>query len=113
MKTLETMTREERSLLLYLETCAVDRGGRVEIARMNAEDLAIAKRWNEENFIQFGRISSKDLARSVGNHWCFLSEEAWRLAAEERKARALRKWSSRQWRKAGERSTAKENVVET
>jgi hypothetical protein len=102
MKTLETMTRVERSLLLFLETCAVDRGGRIASEKMNAEEVAIAKQWNEEGFIQYGRVSSRHLDPSLGNHWCWLSDEAWKLAAEERKARALRIWSARRWQKAGE-----------
>lgn len=112
MKTLETMTRVERSLLLFLETCAVDRGGRIASEKMNAEEVAIAKQWNEEGFIHYGRISSGHLNRLAGNHWCFLSDEAWQLAAEERKARALRMWDGRQWLKAGENPESAEEGEE-
>lgn len=45
MKTLDTMTSDERSLLLYLETRAVDHGGKVDAQHMNKEDFDIAKKW--------------------------------------------------------------------
>lgn len=79
-------SREERSLLLYFETCAVDLSGRVDARRMNVNDFAIAKRWNEEGFISFGRIASADHNRQ-GGHWVELSEEAWTKAHLERRVR--------------------------
>jgi len=91
MKTLDTMTSDERSLLLYLETRAVDHGGLVDIKHMNKEDMDIAKRWNEEEFIRFGRIKAHSIITCT--HWCELSEEAWNLAHAERKARFLRMMS--------------------
>jgi len=42
MKTLDTMTSDERNLLLYFETCAVDYGGKIDNRRMNREDIYIA-----------------------------------------------------------------------
>ena len=91
---LEHMTREEKSLLLYLETQAVDYGGKIQSVRMNADDHTIATRWKDVGFIQFGRIAFKDIDNSTGNyprtHWVVLSEEAWRLAHEERRVRCQR-----------------------
>lgn len=40
---MELNTRDEKSLLLYFETQAVDYGGTLEGVRMNADDFAIAK----------------------------------------------------------------------
>jgi len=97
MKTLEAMTKDERSLLLFLESCAVDQGGSVKSVHMNGADFEIAKRWNQEGFVKFGRIRSADLSRG-GSHWCALSDEAWILAHAERKARAVRMWDKRQWK---------------
>ncbi len=90
------MDKYERSLLLFLETCVVDQSGRVNTAHMNAEDMAIAKRWDEEGFVRFKRIHSSLLSSSGGAaYWAELSGDAWDAAAEERKARALR--NRRNW----------------
>ena len=100
MKTLEKMTRDERSLLLFFEACAVDHGGRVNTRHMNDEDRQIAEEWNEEGFCQFGRVGSKFLTlktAKLGTHWCKLSDEAWKLAHVERKARGIRMWDKRTW----------------
>lgn len=93
MKNLDTMTPDERSLLLYLETRAVDYGGLVDIKHMNKEDFDIAKKWDKEEFIKFGRIKFRYIkfhSIGVSTHWCELSEEAWKLAHSERKARCIR-----------------------
>ena len=90
---MELTTREEKSLLLYFETQAVDYGGTFEGVRMNADDFAIAKRWKDAGFVHFGRIAFHDVKRSGGlarDHWCVLSEEAWKLAHAERRARCDR-----------------------
>jgi hypothetical protein len=89
MKTLETMTRDERSLLLFLETCAVDYGGKVDARHMNDDDFNIAKQWNAEGFIEFGRIKFHDIVEKK-THWVTLSIDAWTLAHTERKERAER-----------------------
>lgn len=90
---MELTTRDEKSLLLYFETQAVDYGGTLESARMNADDFAIAKRWHEAGFVHFGRIAFNDITTHNGvarDHWCVLSEEAWTLAHAERRARCER-----------------------
>lgn len=88
MKKLDTMTSDERNLLLYLETRAVDYGGKVDIIHVNKEDLDIAEKWNKEGFIKFGRIRAHSIR--VFAHWCELSEEAWKLAHAERRAKCKR-----------------------
>lgn len=106
---LEKMNKNERSLLLFLETCAVDQGGRVDTRCMNSDDVALAKTWNESGFVEFGRIQAKDIFHSSRlltesfTHWCQLSDDAWRLAHEERRARAKRVWEMRTWRKTKEK----------
>lgn len=87
---MELTTRDEKSLLLYFETQSVDYGGKLEGRRMNSDDFAIAKRWNEAGFVRFGRITSCDLKKSVRDHWCVLSDDAWKLAHAERRARCDR-----------------------
>lgn len=91
---LADMTRDERSLLLYIETCAVDQGGRVDPRKINDVDRKILKRWEKECLIAYGRIVAKDCSPSA-THWVRLSGEAWLLAYEERRARAKRMWEDR------------------
>lgn len=89
MKTLDTMTSDERNLLLYLETRAVDYGGKVDAQHMNKEDFDIVQKWNKEGFVKFGRIKFHSII-GKSTHWCELSEEAWNLAHAERRARCKR-----------------------
>jgi len=87
------LTKEEKSLLLYMETQTVDYGGKLEGVRMNSGDFAIAKHWNETGFVQFGRIAFHDITKHVRvarDLWCVLSEEAWAAAHAERRARGQR-----------------------
>ena len=86
-------TRDEKNLLLYFETQAVDYGGTLESMPLNADEFAIVKRWNEAGFVHFGRIAFHDIKRHNGvarDHWVVLSEEAWTLAHAERRARCER-----------------------
>lgn len=93
---IEDMNKDEKSLLLFFECAAVDYGGLCKGAHMNAEDIAIAKQWNESGFVKFGRIASKDIkspaagGRFPNTNWVILSDEAWKLAHEERRARQKR-----------------------
>ena len=88
------MTNQEISLLLYLETRAVDFAGRVASEKMNDDDRAIAKRWAEKGYIQFGRIIMEDVNRE-GALWVKLSPQAMLDAHAERAARAERMWAAR------------------
>ena len=99
---LEEMTKEERSLLLYLETCSVEHGGTVESRCMNTDDFETAKQWERDGFIDFGRITMKDCEHSrshgrASTHWVVLSSQAWELAHQERKARFERIYAKRWW----------------
>ena len=91
------LTRDEVSVLLYFETCLSDRRGTFSTRQMNEEDFAIAKRWREEGFINYGRIPYKELrARKVGapltrsTHWVQFTDAAWKKAYRERRIRAER-----------------------
>lgn len=104
---LDAMTKDERSLLLFFETCAVDQRGGVDGRRINDADREIAQRWNECGFVLFGRMSFKDVSRLhkinvVRTDWCELSDEAWKLAHEERRARAARMAKDRKYKKTSE-----------
>lgn len=102
--TLDELTNEEKSLLLFFETAEVDQRGLLNTKFMNTADMAIAKHWNETGFVGFGRISMADIQRLSNKftHWCELSDEAITLALEERKARLFRQRTRRNWTKIGE-----------
>ena len=88
------LTKNEKSMLLYLETVAVDHGGKLQSIRMNADDFKIAEAWNTSGFVQFGRIARQDIKQVSGEpprtHWCVLSDAAWVAAHAERRARCER-----------------------
>jgi len=91
------MTKDELSLLLYFESRAVDNGGTVDTRHMNDIDMEIAKKWNSDGFVEFGRVCFEDIEKARGKytHWCYLSDEAFVLAHSERKARAGRVWEKK------------------
>lgn len=88
------MTGHERDLLLYFETQAVEHGGALETARMQGAALEIARRWNAAGYLRFGRIPFRYDVKSPGgvrrDFWCLLSEDAWKQAHAERRARCAR-----------------------
>lgn len=92
----DKMTKDEKSLLLFLETRAVDYAGRVNAKHMNESDFNIAIRWDKEEFIMFGRIRSKDI-NSNGAYFCRLTDKAMKLAHNERLARSKRMWKGRSY----------------
>lgn len=103
-KKLDAMTREQRSILLYLEDCAVNKSGQVDDRCINAEEVAIVSKWKQKGFIEYGRIVIKDVNKS-GASWVKLSDGAFKLAHEERKARALRIWENKSYKTTKEKDT--------
>lgn len=99
---LKTMSKDERSLLLYLETCMVDNRGRIDQKKLNNEDRHILEIWNDTEFIKFGRIHRDLYMEKMGSYWIELSNEAWKLAHEERRARSKRLLEQRTWLKSEE-----------
>lgn len=90
------LTKAEQSVLLYLETCAVDKDGLAESVRMNTEDFDAIAVLTADGFLNFGRIYSKLLNahRFSGwnpTHWVELTELGWAAAAACRRSRALRR----------------------
>ncbi len=115
MKNLEDMTVDERSLLLYVETCAVNYGGLVHCQRINADDREILKRWDSEGFLYFSRITLKSLQLLQDKHYTELvrlTEEAWTLAHEERRARSVRMSNKSPYRDLITTKTKRANMVE-
>ena len=91
-------TKDEKTLLLYFETCLVDAYGRAETRYMNKEDIEIAKKLTEAGLIEFGRLSMKAIEKlrrlhgygKVYTHWVRFSDKAWELAHKWRKERSDR-----------------------
>jgi len=102
---LKQLTKEEMSLLLFLETQAVDFGGLINTVHMNGNDHNILSDWTENGFVESGRVCFEDiekynLATQVKRKtmWVRLSQEAFDMAHAERKTRAERMWGKRSWR---------------
>lgn len=96
--TLDTITRDQRSILLYAEACAVDYGGLLEGIRMNKDDHAALAELAAAGILTHGRIPGKMLGtfqRNVTN-WCDLTEAGWALAHQLRRARAAKPEPSRE-----------------
>lgn len=85
----DEMTRDERSFLLYAESCCVDAGGLLVAERMNADDHAAAARFVALGLMTFGRIPSELLATSFASptHYAELTEAGWQLAWQLRRER--------------------------
>ena len=96
------LTRDELSLLLFLETRAVDYGGRVATPHMNDDDRTIVDRWVEEGYVEYGRIALEDHNKQ-GTHWVKLSAEALKAAHQERTARIDRMWAARRFKTTAEK----------
>ena len=90
------LTKDETSLLLYLETRAVDHAGRVDQRHMNDEDRKKCEDWADTGFISYGRIIATDCI-PTGTHWVHLSTEAYALAALYRRERAERGWERKRY----------------
>lgn len=98
---LANMSMGDRSLLLYFENGSTDYGGKIAAKRMNTEEFDLARDWQSIGFIDFGRIKSNDIIANL-THWVELSEKAWTLAHEERRARCKRIYEYRTWEKTSE-----------
>ena len=88
------MNRDQQSLLVYLETCLVDYGGKCESRRMNEDDFKQIALWKDCNLVRFGRLFAREVVDQtrtrLSTHWVLFSEEAWSLAHRWRRERAER-----------------------
>lgn len=93
MKDIDKMTKDEKNLLLYFESCLVDHNGYVCGARINEDDIKIAEKWKEEKFISFGRIPFHEIKHNTqfpNTNWVRFTEDAWVIAHQLRKERSER-----------------------
>ncbi len=93
------LTRDEKSILLYAETCLVDGGGLMAGARMNEADIAVLKKFRSCGILDFGRIpfhTIKELVQPAVpfTHWVTFHDRAWELAHALRRQRASNGQSS-------------------
>ena len=95
-KELAKMSKDERSLILFFESASVAYGGRLNTAHMNADDIKIAEDWTDEKFVTFSRIASHFL-KGDKTHSVVLSDDAWRIAHEERRQRFNRLYLKKNW----------------
>ena len=91
---MNNFTPQENNLLLYLECCAVDYGGKIDSRRINDDERHILKRWHSNKFIQYGRIAANDIRGGL-THWVTFTDSAWTAAHNERRARNARMMNQR------------------
>ncbi len=85
----DKLSKDERSILVYMECCIVDAGGMLESIRMNADDHENAKKFKDAGLIDFGRVPACLLSEGRGkNYWVTFTPEAWSLVSELRQIRA-------------------------
>lgn len=95
-----TLTKVERSIILYAESCSVDYGGLLEGVRMNNDDLTALRKFQDAGLLSFGRIPAKllrplsDFGRNP-TYWITFTDDAWQLASALRRQRAERGSASR------------------
>lgn len=106
------MTREEISLLLYLETRSVDHSGRINSQHINSDDLDIIHRWEKEGFIEYGRICHADCTKD-GSTWVHLSNNAIQAAHKARCAKAKRMWENKRYLTTKEINAKKTETIES
>ncbi|MDR6397945.1 hypothetical protein ACTOWA_00425 [Herbaspirillum seropedicae] len=86
---LMNLSRDEKSVLLYAETCMVDSSGLLESVRLNGEDLAALKRLQDAGLLNYGRVPSELLQQAKGKtYWVTFTERAWDIAHQLRRQRA-------------------------
>ena len=80
-------------LILFLETCAVDYSGKVDMRKISDEEKSIIKEWKEFKVLDFGRLPYAQVQKLANTqypatHWIVLSSSLMRQAAELRLKRA-------------------------
>lgn len=93
-------TRQQRSIIAYAESCAVDSGGLLDALRLNDEDLShltlLSQTHSASALWTFGPVPP-DLLDGTLAYWVELNSLGWAVAGEVRRTRA---------RQRGKRATA-------
>lgn len=90
---IQTLTKDQRSIIVYAESCLVDRGGLLEARKMNKEDFDNLHMYEREGFLSHGRIPFSVMQSLEGRdwsptHWITFKDKAWELAHALRRFRA-------------------------
>ena len=101
MESLESLNKDEQSLLIFFESCMVDYGGLIDSRRMNQEDFKIAQEWDAESHIEFGQVAFHDI-KGNNTHYVILGPGFAEKAQELRMERFARMFEKRTWIKASE-----------
>lgn len=87
-----SLTKNQRSILVYAETCLVDKSGLLSGERMNRQDLDDLDMFQAESYLRYGRIKLDLIPPRSGadhfTHWVIFNPRAWALASELRQLRA-------------------------
>lgn len=89
------LNKHERNFLLYVETCAVDHGGRLESIRMNNDDMDAAKSLEGKSICSMVRLKMHYIQSMNGfkmkfTHFVSITEKGWETVALLRKEKAVR-----------------------
>ena len=106
------LTHLESSLILYLADCTFNKSGRVNLLRMNEEDMDLVEAWVASGLIEFGRIAFKDITTD-GGHWVRLSPAAFRLHEKAVRERAARMWANRRFKTTEEKRVGAKKKAES
>jgi len=101
-KTTEELTKDEKSLLLFLENAYVEHAGVYDPRCINDCDRAIMDRWKSDGIIDHGRVAFDDVTPKRAA-WCKLSAATMDVAHKLRTERAERMWTARKWRTTAEK----------
>lgn len=101
-----TLTKDQTSLLLYVEACVVDDRGYLDSRKMNADDFALLRDFIESGVVKEhpdvlpsgrvpravieGRVAAGTTLARYKTTRVVLTDEGWRLAHEARRARGER-----------------------
>jgi len=82
-----------KSTLLYIETCVVDKKGKLESKRMNDGDFENIENMEEEGLLEVERMNMKQIEGKKSGNWepthkvTKFTDEAWEEAHKHRKER--------------------------
>lgn len=99
---INTLTRDEKSVLLYAETCLVDGGGLLAGVRLNEADHAALEKFKAAGALDYGRIPFHTIEKLIHpgygvnlTHWVTFHEPAWQAAHALRRSRSQGNSSNR------------------
>lgn len=95
-KTINDLTRDEKNLLLYIETRAVDHTCKLLSPHLNDDDIKILEQWNKLGFVTYNRIAYEYVERGLST-CAILTDEAFTLAHALRVDRAKRMYKERNY----------------